>query len=67
MQMCHSGFDVFVISRLRTKAPDIKTTTDNRQQIDHSRSAIKKCIVPRTFDGMILYLSQFMWTLNVSN
>ena len=27
MQMSHSGVDIFVISQLRTKAPDIKTTT----------------------------------------
>ena len=27
MQMCRSGVDVFVISWLGTKAPDIKTTT----------------------------------------
>ena len=26
MRMCHSGVDTFVISRLRTKAPDIETT-----------------------------------------
>ena len=27
MQMRHAGMDVSVIGRLRTKAPDIKTTT----------------------------------------
>ena len=27
MRMHHSGVDTFVISRLRTKAPDIKTTS----------------------------------------
>ena len=45
MQMYHSGVNVFVISRLRTKAPDIKTTT----------------VVDRSFpfrDVLILYISQ---------
>ena len=27
MQVYHSGVDTFVISRLRTKTPDIKTTS----------------------------------------
>ena len=56
MQMCHSGVDKFVISRLRTKAPDIKTIT----VVDHYRSAIKKCwacIVPKAFHVRILYIS----------
>ena len=57
MQMHHSGVDKFVISRLRTKAPDIKTTT----VVDRSRSAIKKswaCIVSKASDVMILNISQ---------
>ena len=56
MQMRHSGVDKFVISWLRTKAPDIKTTT----VVDRSRSAIKKswaCIVSTAFDVMIFYIS----------
>ena len=55
--MHHSGVDKFVISRLRTKAPDIKTTT----VVDRSRSAIKKswaCIVSKASDVMILNISQ---------
>ena len=57
MQMHLSGVDKFVISRLRTKAPDIKTTT----VVDRSRSAIKKswaCIVSKGSDVMILNISQ---------
>jgi len=57
MQMHHSGVDKFAISRLRTKAPDIKTTT----VVDRSRSAIKKSwarIVSKAFDAMIFYISQ---------
>ena len=57
MQMHHSGVDKFIISRLCTKAPDIKTTT----VVDCSRSAIKKswaCIVSKASHVMILNISQ---------
>ena len=58
MQMHHSGVDIFIISRLNTKAPNIK---QQLSQIDHSRSTIKTCgacIGPIAFDVMMLYLSQ---------
>ena len=55
MQMCHSGVDIFVISRLRISKRQLS-------HIDSSCSAIKKwwaSLVPRAFDvNMILYLSQ---------
>ena len=55
MQMCHSGVDIFVISRLRISKRQLS-------HIDSSCSAIKKwwaSLMPRAFDvNMILYLSQ---------
>ena len=58
MQMHHSGVEIFIISRLNTKAPNIK---QQLSQIDHSHSTIKTCgacIGPIAFDVMMLYLSQ---------
>ena len=58
MQIYHPGVDKFVISRLRTKAPDIKTTT----VVDRSRALCSKlmmlwfCTFHRTISSLQLYV-----------
>ena len=57
MQMYHSGVDTFVISRLRTKAPDIKTTiVEDRPFPFRDQEVLSVHCVQ--FDVMSLYLSQ---------
>ena len=57
MQMYHSGVDTFVISRLRTKAPHIKTTSveDRLFPFRDQEVLSMHCV---QFDVMSLYLSQ---------
>ena len=57
MQMCHSGVDTFVISRLRTKAPNIKTTSVEDRSFPFRDQEVLSvhCV---QFDVMSLYLSQ---------
>ena len=53
----NSGVDTFVISRLRTKAPDIKTTSlEDRSFPFHDQEVLSVYCVQ--FDVMSLYLSQ---------
>ena len=57
MQMYHSGVDTFVISRLRTKAPNIKTTSvEDRSFPFRDQEVLSMHCVQ--FDVMSLYLSQ---------
>ena len=57
MQMYHSGVDTFVISRLRMKAPNIKTTSVEDRSFPFRDQEVlsMRCV---QFDVMSLYLSQ---------